>query len=618
MTTRSVCGLLMALSFGLASVHADDPVAAALKLTRESGSLPIWEKVDAAASVDLSSQVRSLSRSVFILGHPSAGYGTGFVISRKHRLIATNAHVADLRSKAEKMLAIGNDSSQVFEVDNLWYHPGVIRSSKAGIHVRSADPAVGDVFPSCPDVAVVHLAGDTEIPPEVTLAERGEIADMFARPVGMIGFPGHDTVSWPGAGESAKATYRQGVIARATDFYNKADVPTQDCQFLQHTMANWFGFSGSPIFLSNGHVAALNNSGSSVKKGGLVTSLAYGVRVDCLWELLAHHDLTEHVAVPVPKSELRLDRFQGEDPQLQKLTKARDLVLRARSLIKEKQWKPAGDVLDDATRLMPGYAWIYDTRATLYHDYIKATWGLRISDAIRKGQADSYLAYDDLIVAQREKALQFDPTNVDFLVSLANARSNRTFSNYYRKYDDAPNIPENRAIADKILSLPNITRSQKAMCYGLYGMSYSGIDASMPWYHKQVEATPYDPASYNNRGGLRYDNEEFELAAADRARAKRLEEAWAARVKAWEFATSNDASMRDGARAVQLAEQACQATDHQEATMLITLAAAHAEAGNFDEAVRWAAEAYRLADDFYKSEFAAHLRSYRNRKPWRG
>ncbi len=618
MTARSLWTLLIFLSLGHVPLRADDPVAAALKLTRESGSLPIWEKVDAAAAVDLSSQVRGINRSVFILGHPSAGYGTGFVISRKHRLVATNAHVADLRSKADKMLAIGNDSSLVLEVDNIWYHPGVVRSSKAGIHLRSADPAIGEVFPSCPDVAVVHLAGDTDLPPELTLADRAEISDLFARPVGMIGFPGHDTVSWPGAGESAKATYRQGVIARATDFYNKADLPPQDCQFLQHTMANWFGFSGSPIFLANGHVAALNNSGSSVRKGGLVTSLAYGVRVDCLWELLAHHDLTDRVAVPVPKSELRLERFSGEDPQVQNLQKARDLVLRARVLIKENQWRPAGDVLDEATKLMPGYPWIYDTRANLYHDYLKATWGLRVSNAIRQGQADAYLAYDDMIVAQREKALQLDPTNIDFLVSLANARSNRAFSQYYRKYDDAPNIPENRAIADKILALPNITRSQKAMCYGLYAMSYSNIDATMPWYHKQVEVLPYDPASYANRGGLYYDNEEFELAAADRARAKRLEAAWAARVKAWELATSNDSSVRNGARAVQLAEQACQATDHQEATMLFTLAAAHAEAGNFDEAVRWAAEALRLADDFYKSDIAAQMRSYRNHKPWRG
>ena len=50
---------------------------------------------------------------------------------------------------------------------------------------------------------------------------------------------------------------------------------------------------------------------------------------------------------------------------------------------------------------------------------------------------------------------------------------------------------------------------------------------------------------------------------------------------AWLLATCNDATIRDGARAVQLAEHACVLTDHKQGFLLGTLAAAYAEAGRF-------------------------------------
>ena len=62
------------------------------------------------------------------------------------------------------------------------------------------------------------------------------------------------------------------------------------------------------------------------------------------------------------------------------------------------------------------------------------------------------------------------------------------------------------------------------------------------------------------------------------------------------LATSADASLRDGARAVELAERAVKQGGSNEVGVLSTLAAAYAEAGRFDEAVKTSRNALQLAE----------------------
>ncbi len=64
---------------------------------------------------------------------------------------------------------------------------------------------------------------------------------------------------------------------------------------------------------------------------------------------------------------------------------------------------------------------------------------------------------------------------------------------------------------------------------------------------------------------------------------------------AWVLATSEAAELRDGQRAVQLAERACELTQSKQTIMVGTLAAAYAEAGRFAAAVATARKACALA-----------------------
>lgn len=56
-------------------------------------------------------------------------------------------------------------------------------------------------------------------------------------------------------------------------------------------------------------------------------------------------------------------------------------------------------------------------------------------------------------------------------------------------------------------------------------------------------------------------------------------------IRAWNLATNPDPALRDGRRAVRLAEEACARTGNKNPAMLSTLAAAYAEAGRFDQAI---------------------------------
>ncbi|MGM0488415.1 MAG: tetratricopeptide repeat protein [Planctomycetota bacterium] len=86
---------------------------------------------------------------------------------------------------------------------------------------------------------------------------------------------------------------------------------------------------------------------------------------------------------------------------------------------------------------------------------------------------------------------------------------------------------------------------------------------------------------------------------------------------AWVLATSPDDTLRDGSRALELARKACELTDYKEAHILSTLAAAHAENGDFEKAVEWSNKACELGDENVEEQLKQELESYKNGEPWR-
>jgi len=74
---------------------------------------------------------------------------------------------------------------------------------------------------------------------------------------------------------------------------------------------------------------------------------------------------------------------------------------------------------------------------------------------------------------------------------------------------------------------------------------------------------------------------------------------------AWTLAANAEPGLRDGPRAVQFAQRACELTDYRETIVVGTLAAAYAEAGRFDEAIATAQKACALASQQGQTELLA-------------
>jgi tetratricopeptide (TPR) repeat protein len=90
---------------------------------------------------------------------------------------------------------------------------------------------------------------------------------------------------------------------------------------------------------------------------------------------------------------------------------------------------------------------------------------------------------------------------------------------------------------------------------------------------------------------------------------------------AWILATSSDESTRDGARAVQLAEDVARRAGHPNAIVLRTLAAAYAETGRFSDAIDAAQDAVAIAkatgNDGLATDLERNIAAYRLNQPIR-
>jgi Flp pilus assembly protein TadD len=139
-------------------------------------------------------------------------------------------------------------------------------------------------------------------------------------------------------------------------------------------------------------------------------------------------------------------------------------------------------------------------------------------------------------------------------------------------------------------------------------------------------ATTLRPNAAHYRAGLAWalHNQGQEPAAADAYRhALALDTQWphlAAR-QAWALATHPDGRQRDGPWALMLAEQASQGTEKPDPRILDTLAAAQAEAGQFDKAVVTIGAARKLAVAASQTTLARAMderrQQYAKRQPFR-
>ncbi|MBW8883510.1 MAG: tetratricopeptide repeat protein [Planctomycetia bacterium] len=151
--------------------------------------------------------------------------------------------------------------------------------------------------------------------------------------------------------------------------------------------------------------------------------------------------------------------------------------------------------------------------------------------------------------------------------------------------------------------------------YSATGDYFKAIDD----FNEAIRLDPQEAIAYNNRGNARYFLKLYDKALSDFAEAIRLDpiDPVAYNSRAVLRATCPEEKYRDAKQAIEDATKACELTEWKDSEALETLAAAHAEAGDFAKAIEWQKKAIEATTQDDKSELEARLELYKDNKPYR-
>lgn len=198
----------------------------------------------------------------------------------------------------------------------------------------------------------------------------------------------------------------------------------------------------------------------------------------------------------------------------------------------------------------------------------------------------------------------------------------------YETYLEQGQVSANNREYDKAIA--EFTRAielkpRTAEAYRGRGMAHTQkdrLDDALSDFNTALELDPDDGWTYGARGLVFYSWGDHRRAISDFSTAIKINPGFvdAYNNKAWLLATCPDASLRNGDIAVELAQKALEID--RDFRFLDTLAAAYAETGKFDEAIRIQLEVIDILKKDARSashldRAVEHLESYKSHKPWR-
>jgi tetratricopeptide (TPR) repeat protein len=269
----------------------------------------------------------------------------------------------------------------------------------------------------------------------------------------------------------------------------------------------------------------------------------------------------------------------------------------------------------------PNAPWAYYNRGVIRHDqqeYSRAiddyTQALRldpnyVAALINRGNASLARNEADKAIADYDAAIRLEPKHTHTYMNRALAwRIKRNFDKAIADYDEAIR----QGLKDSVV-------------YNNRGYAWeqkNDLDKAIADYREALKLSPGYSVAHVNLGYALQGKGEYENALSEYAGAIRLDPAspWGYAAQAWVLATCPDAKHRDGKKAVELASKALELGGSNQSYLCEVRAAAHAEAGEFEQAVSWQTRAISAAANVPGANLEgdrARLKLYESRKPYR-
>jgi len=288
-------------------------------------------------------------------------------------------------------------------------------------------------------------------------------------------------------------------------------------------------------------------------------------------------------------------------------------------LFRQGNYEEAAARLAEALRLDPGYANAHiNLGGVLFRQGKLKEAATHYAQALRLSPNDAE-AHNNLglvlsrqgkyeeAAAQYGEALRLDPGH-------ANAHNNLGLELFRQgKYEEAA-----ARLAEALRLDPGHARAHNNLGSVLY--SQGKLKEAATHYALALRLNPGYAEAHNNLGLVLSRQGKYEAAAAQYREALRLNpgDGDAYNNHAMIMAACPQAKYRDGKRAVESATRACELTEWKQSNFLNTLAAAYAEAGDFDAAVTWQKRAIEfLMDEGKKYDYRSRLVLYQARMPYR-
>ncbi len=152
----------------------------------------------------------------------------------------------------------------------------------------------------------------------------------------------------------------------------------------------------------------------------------------------------------------------------------------------------------------------------------------------------------------------------------------------------------------------------RGCCRGTTGLWERAIDD----FDQAIRLSPEFARAFVARGTVRWKQEEYAKAIADYQEAVRLDpRATPACLRlAAAYGACPEAKLRSPARAIATAKRACELSGYRDPDCVQVLAALHAQAGDFEAAVKWQCRVVAMPLSFGAQKAEQRLEQYRQRK----